>query len=367
MKKMTRTLASLLALGLFLTGCGAQETKPAESSKPAAAAEASKPAESKAAESKPEESKKPEAAAPMDINIAALKGPTALGLVDFMSKVEAGEIKDNNYKFTIATKIDEVLPKLVKGELQFASIPANVASVIYNNSKGKVRVVALNTLGVLSICETGDSIKSIADLKGKTIYAPGKGATPEYVLNYLLAENGLKVGTDVQIEWKSEPTEVVAAVSKDPNAVCMLPQPFVTVAMQKNPKLRIALDLTKEWDKLQEGKSPASALVTGVVVARADMLEKHPQQVAEYLKHYQASIEATKDAKKTGELSAKYDIVKPAAIAEKAIPGCNMVFITGQKMKDMLSGYLKVLFDQNPKAVGGKLPGDDFYALDALK
>ena len=221
--------------------------------------------------------------------------------------------------------------------------------------------MAINTLGVLYMVESGDTIHSVEDLRGKTIYASGKGATPEYALNYILEQNGIDPAKDVTIEWKSEHSECVAALNASENAIAMLPQPFVTTAQSKNSNLRVALDLTEEWDKLQENAESPSTLVTGVVVARTEFIEQNPQAVEDFLKHYQESVDyVNKSVNEGAALVGKYDIVTEA-VAQKAIPECNITFISGNEMKEKLSGYLSVLNDQNAKSIGGKLPADDFY------
>lgn len=297
---------------------------------------------------------------PMDVRAAALKGPTAMGLVKFMDEAEAGTVSDNDYSFQIAASPDELTPQIAQGSLDIACVPANLASVLYNNTDGAVRVLAVNTLGVLYICDSNGSIQSVADLAGKTIYASGKGSTPEYALNYILEGNGLTPGRDVTIEWKSEHAECVAAMTKDSQAIALLPQPFVTTAQMKDDSIRTALDLTEEWNALQSD-ADASSLITGVVVARADFVDEHPEAVEAFMKHYRESVAfVNDDIEAAAELIGAYDIV-PAAVAQKAIPACNIVCMEGDEMKNALSGYLEVLFEQNPKSVGGTLPGDDFY------
>lgn len=298
---------------------------------------------------------------PVDVSIMALKGPTAMGMVKFMDDVDSGAVTDNNYEFSIAASADEVTPALTKGEVDIAALPANMASILYNNTDGNVQVLAVNTLGVIYICETGDTVNSVADLKGKTIYASGKGATPEYSLNYILEKNGLTIGEDVQVEWKSEHSECVAALANDENGIAMLPQPFVTTAQTQNPNIRVALDLTEEWDKLQEGEDPQSTMITGVIVANKDFVENNPEAVEAFLSHYEESVNYVNDnTDDAAKLVGKYDIV-PEKVAQKALPECNIVYIAGDEMKEKLSGYLSVLMEQNPKAIGGKLPADDFY------
>ena len=263
----------------------------------------------------------------------------------------------NKYEFTIAGSADEITPKLNKGELDMAAIPANLASVLYNNTNGAIKVLAINTLGVLYIVEKGDTVKSVADLKGKTIYATGKGSTPEYTLRYILSKNGVDPDNDVTIEWQSEPTAVVPLLKANDNAIAMLPQPYVTVAQSNVEGLNIALNLTDEWGKI-EG---SGALVTGVLVARTEFVEKHPDAVKKMLNEYAASSEyVNANIDDAAALVEKFEIFK-AAIAKKAIPYCNIKVITGDEMRTSLSSYLAVLFEQNAKAVGGKLPDDAFY------
>ena len=306
---------------------------------------------------------------PVTVRVAALKGPTAMGMVKLMSDSDAAaesgeETTGNTYDFTLAASADEVSPKLMQGELDIACVPANLASVLYNRTDGGIVTLAVNTLGVLYIVENGNSVQSMADLAGRTIAASGKGSTPEYALRYLLSENGIDPDTGVTIDWKSEHSECVAALASGAATIAMLPQPFVTVAQTQLPDLRVALDLTEEWDALDNG----SALLTGVVVARADFVEEHPTAVEEFLTSYAESVEwVNANTAEAAELIGGYDIVD-AAVAEKALPYCNIVCITGSEMKDMLSGYLQVLFDAAPASVGqdaetgeGGLPGDDFY------
>ncbi len=292
---------------------------------------------------------------PTDISVVALKGPTAMGMVKFMSDAENGDITSNNYTFSIETAIDVVTPMIVKGEVDIAAVPANVASVLYNNSNGGIDVLAINTLGVLYIVQSGDTIQSIDDLAGKTIYASGKGATPEYALNQILAANGL---TDsVTIEWKAEQAEVVAALAAEENAIAMLPQPFVTTAQTTDESIRVALDLTEVWDNSEiEG-----TLVTGVVVANAAFADENPAAVSDFMANYAASVDfVNNNLEEAATLVGGYEIV-PEAVALTALPECNIVFVEGAEMKDMLSGYLNVLFEQNPQAIGGALPDDAFY------
>ena len=286
------------------------------------------------------------------VRVAALNGPTGMGMVKLMKDAEGGE----DYSFTLAGAPDMITPGLIKGDIDIACVPANLASILYNNTQGKVRVLAVNTLGVIYIVERGETLTSIADLKGRTLYAAGKGATPECALNYLLEMNGLDPETDLTIEWKSEHAECLVALNQNPDACAMLPQPFVTVAQTKTPDIRIAIDMTREWESLESG----SGMVTGVVVARTDFIESQPEKVAAFLEAYANSVSwVNENNEEAAKLIGEYEIVAEA-VALKALPYCNIVCIRGEEMHSLLGGYLGVLHTQNPAYVGGQLPGQDF-------
>ncbi|MCR5357330.1 MAG: ABC transporter substrate-binding protein [Lachnospiraceae bacterium] len=287
-----------------------------------------------------------------DVRVGSLKGPTSIGVIRMMHEQES-----NVYSFTMETQADVLLSSIVSGQLDIALIPANVASVLYNKTKGGISVIDINTLGVLYMVSGDDSITGMKDLEGRTVYTTGAGTTPEYVLRYLLNENGL---TDkVNIEFKSEATEVAAVLAEDPSAVGMLPQPFATAATLKNDALSVVLDMTKEWDNVGNG----SKLVTGVTVVRNDFLKEHPDAVSAFLKDHASDAEfVNSDTETASGYVAEAGIVEKAPVAAKAIPYCNIVCITGSEMKEALSGYLQVLYDQDASSVGGNLPADDFYA-----
>ncbi len=292
------------------------------------------------------------------LRIGSLKGPTSMGLVSMM-ELQGGE----SCEFTMAGTADELVPMLVRGELDMAAVPANLASVLYKNTNGAVQVAAINTYGVLYVVETGEAVTSFEDLRGKTVYSTGKGTTPEYVFNYLLSQNGLDPATDLTIEYKSESTEVAALLAQSEDAIAVLPQPYVTIAQSQNENLRIALDFTAEWDKLQQGVDSPSSLVTGVLVIRKELAEQKPQLLQEFLAAYETSTHYTNESENAPALIEKYGIVPSAAVAQKALPYCNITFVKGQEMKEKVSGYLQVLFEQNPASIGGALPEDDFYYL----
>lgn len=337
-KTLSLTLALLLALSL--TACGTKQEAPAEPP----------------AQETPVQEETPVEEA-VTTRIAALKGPTAMGLVKLMS--DAPQSADGPlYDFTLAGAADEVTPSLIKGDLDMACVPANLASVLYNKTEGQIVTLAVNTLGVIYIVENGNAVQSMADLAGKTIVGAGKGSTPEYALRYLLSENGIDPDKDVTIDWKSEHAECVAALASGAATIALLPQPFVTVAQTKIEGLRMALDLTAEWDALDNG----SGMITGVVVARKSFVEEHPAAVAAFLEDYAESVDwVNGNNADAAQLISEFGIIEAAPVAQKALPYCNIVCITGEEMGAKLSGYLQVLFEAEPTAVGGKLPGDDFY------
>lgn len=363
MKK--RLLAMILGLTMVLSmvacaGNNEETTKASDAAAETTAEETTTEAPETTPEAAPTEPATSEAvdAQPGHIRIGSLKGPTSMGLVQLMDKAQKGETT-NTYEFTMAAAADEINTALIKGDLDIVLIPANVASVLYNKTGGEVVVLNINTLGVLYILESGETIQSIADLAGRTIYLPGKGTTPDYALQYLLAQNGLTT-EDVDLQYKSEGTEVIAALAQDKEAIGLLPQPAATVATVQNEGLRIALDLTAEWDKVSED----GGLLTGVTLVRKAFLEENAGAVELFLADHLASTNYTNEnVADAAEMVAALGIVPKAPIAVKAIPYCNIVCITGAEMKEALSGYLGVLADQNATAIGGALPGEDFYYM----
>lgn len=291
------------------------------------------------------------------VRLGGLKGPTSMGMVKLLEDNENG-LTANRYEFTLAGSPNDLTPALLKGDLDVLAVPVNLGAILFGKSGGAVQLAAVNTLGVLYIVEKGgETVQSLEDLKGKTLYATGKGSTPEYALAYLLAQHGIDINADLTVEWMSEHTEVVAKMAAAENAVALLPQPFVTVAAGQVENMRVALDLTKEWDSLDNG----SQLITGGLVVRKAFAEENPEALAAFLEEYAASTAYTNEhPAEAAQLIEKFDIIK-AAVAEKAIPFCNIVCVTGDEMKGIVTGYYQTLFDQNPEAVGGAMPGDEFY------
>lgn len=378
MKYWNMMLAAVLAASM-LAGCGASTTPQATTAAATEAnagdqetsaaaeettvAETEKATEAAAETSAAEKTEETTAAEVLTIgeasddvlHVGSLKGPTTMGLVNLMSEVESGE--KSGYSFEMQSQPDVIMSELVSGKLDIALLPANVAAVAYNKTNHGVSVIDINTLGVL-YCVTGDeNIKSVKDLAGKTVLSTGQGASPEYVLNYLLEKNGV---TDCDVQFKSEATEIAALLKQDPTKIAILPQPFVTVATAQNDQLKVAFSLTDEWKSV----SPDSKLLTGVTVVRNEVLENRAAEVDQFIADHQASTEkANADIDATAELVAKYGIIAKAPVAKKALPNCNIVAIAGDEMKTDLAGYLQVLCDANPKSVGGTMPGDSFYYI----
>ena len=289
------------------------------------------------------------------IRVGSLKGPTTMGLVNLM-KASDEERSQGKYEFTMASDPSEIVASIASGDLDIALVPANLAATLYNKTKGGVSVLDINTLGVLYCVTADESIASVKDLSGKTVLTTGQGATPEYAMNYLLEANGV---TDCTLEFHSEASEIAALLKEDPNRIAVLPQPFVTAAEAQNDQLKMAFSLTDEWDKVTDN---GSRFLTGATIVRKAFLEEHPDAAAVFLSEQEASADAANtNVEGTAALVAEYGIIEKAPIAQKALPYCNIVCITGEDMKTALSGYLDVLYQADPSSVGGSLPADDFY------
>ena len=346
-KLMSAVAAAALCVSLAASGATATSEAAAEATATPAPAVTEAPAEETASAE----------TADGALRVAGLKGPTTMGLVNLLSMEEDGTAS-MDYDLQLYGAADEIVPLLMKGELDMAAIPANLAATLYQKTEGGIQAVAVNTLGVLYVVEKGgDTIQSMADLAGRTILSTGKGTTPEYVLRYLLNANGIDPDKDVTIEYYSEATEVTAQMANTEDAIAVLPQPYVTAAGLQDDTLRVALDLTEEWNKVAD-----TQLITGVTVVRKEYAEEHPDVVAAFLTDYAKSVEAANtDLDGTAALCEEQSVVAKAAIAKKALPNCNIVCLTGDELKTNASAYLQVLFDADPKAVGGAMPGDDFY------
>jgi len=295
------------------------------------------------------------------VRLMALKGPTGMGLASLIhnDKANSGNKVDYELQLVTSAEISNIAAAIAKGECDIAAVPINLASTLYNNTKGKVQVLCANTLGVLHLLENGSSVNSIKDLKGKKIYATGQGSTPEYILRYVLKENGIDPDKDVTLTFVSDHTELATYMANNIYSIGILPEPNVSVVLNSNSKFRVALDMTKEWNKVAGANN---TLIQGVFIARKDFIQQHPTVVSAFLDDYNASQTLVNNDKETGaNYIVEAEILANAGIAKKAIPGCNITFLEGEKMKSGVLKCLQVLFAANPKSVGNALPADDFY------
>lgn len=296
--------------------------------------------------------------APAEVNLYVLSGPTGIGAMNLWAAADAGETQ-NTYHITMPGANDEVVAAISSGDADIAAVATNLAATLYNKTSGGVTVLAVNTLGVLSLLGNGQEVATIADLAGKTIYAPGQGANPEYILRYVLTGNGLDPDKDVTIQFVGEGSELLTVWQTDPEAIIMAPQPVATSILMQNENAVTLFNMTDEWDKVSGGDS---TLMMGCVIVRNEFLQENPGAVALFLQEYAASIEkAQSDVEGTAALCEQYGLIPKAALAKAAIPSCGLTFVTGAEMKSALSGYLQVMFDADLKSVGGAMPGDDFY------
>lgn len=300
---------------------------------------------------------KPEKYEAVDMSVAYMTGPTGIGMAKLNADSDA-KLTANNYIFTVAAAATDIVPKFIKGEINIASVPTNVAATLYNNEKiaGKVRMLAVNTYGVLSILEKGETIKSISDLKGKTIYSTGKGQNPEYILNYILTKNGINPSTDLTINYVSS-DDLKAKLITGEAEIAMAPEPLATAVMVQNQALNRVLSINDEWSKVSD-----TSLMMGCVIALDSYVQSNPKAIEKFLEEYEKSIKyATTNIDETAKYCETYGIAPKAAIAKKSIPICNLCFVTGEEMKTNVNGYFNVLFNANPTSIGGKLPADDLY------
>lgn len=284
------------------------------------------------------------------VKIASLNGPTGIGMVKLM------EVPDK-YQVTMYQSPDEVVGKIISGEVDVAAVPSNLAAVLYNKLEGDIVLVGVNTLGVLYIVENGEAVTDLSDLKGKTIVASGKGGTPEFILNQLLRTEGLDPQKDVTVNWLLNHSDVASTLMANQGTIAMLPQPFATIVMEKNPKNRVAVDLNADWETTQKTELPM-----GVLIAQKSFVEERESDLALFLKDYKASVDfVNTDVEGASELVSQFGIIPDPLIAKKAIPLCNIVFISAQDGKSNLIDFYKIISAMDPKSIGGTMPDENFY------
>lgn len=343
MKRVWSFILAVLMMTALLSGCSTSQPKEAEKKEP----------ESLTAEK-------------TTVKLATLQGPTGMGMAYLLDDADNGKTI-NKYEYTVCASPDEVTGKIVSGELDIAALPTNAAAALYNKTQGKVQLLALNTKCVLYILEKGDSIKSISYLKGKTVYVSGQGSTPEFLLEYLLEANGLKVGTDVKLDFTySTHNDLVSFAASGKADVVLLPEPAVTALVSKSKDMHVALDLDEVWNDTMKDASADYAdyeVYMGCVVVNTEFAKNNPQAVADFLKEYEASVDKINDYDNLDESAAviaKVGIVAAEGVAKHALPRCNITFESGSDMKK-LEGFLEVLCKANPDSVGGQMPDDNFY------
>lgn len=337
MKKSAKILSLLLSLALVFSfaGCNSKnKTTTSESSN----------------------SSKEQSYTAVDMSVACLKGPTGVGMAKLMADSESKKTA-NNYTFTVASAADEISGKIISGEINIASVPTNLAAKLYKKTEGKITMLAVNTLGVLSVISSDESVKSVADLKGKTIYSTGEGSNPEYILKYILSKNNLEAGKDVTVKFLATNDQLIAALVSGEAEIAMVPEPAATTVLTKKDTLKRAFQINDEWEKVSDSK-----LMMGCVVALGSYVNENKAAVDKFLEEYKASIEfANKNIDDTAAACEKYTIVPAAAIAKAAIPSCNVTFVDGKTMKESIKGYFDVLLSFDKTSIGGALPDDDFY------
>lgn len=292
------------------------------------------------------------------VRLGLIKGPTGMGAAYLLEQNENANTV-NKYEVTLAAEPTDMIAMVANGSVDIAAVPTNGASALYNKTSGAVQLLALNTGCVLKILEQGETVDKMADLKGRTIYATGQGANPEYILNYMLEQYGLKPGEDVTVEYYDSAELTTKAASGEVD-LCMLPVPAATTVLMKNANMRIALSLEDEWNHMNR----ATVITMGCVVVRREFAEANPDAVKAFLKEYEESIKyVSENPEDGGKLCAKFEIVASDKVAEKAIDSAALMFVADERMPVIISDYYKLLFEADPKSVGGKLPGEDFYYI----
>jgi len=291
------------------------------------------------------------------LEVAALNGPTGIGMVQMLEEMEGAE--NPKYNIVLYQSPDEIVGKVVSGELDIACVPSNLGAVLYNKTEGGIKLLGMNTLGVLYIVENGQTVQNIEDLKGKTILSSGKDSTPEFVLNYILNEAGLVPGEDVTVEFMGNHSDIASKLMAEEGTIALLPEPFVTTVLAKDENIRMAIDVNEAWNNLNQMDLPM-----GIIIANANVVKDNAKGIEAFLKDYETSVKfVDENLEDAAALVEKFGIVPNAALAKVAIPKCNIVYRDSSDSEDSLNKFYEILEQANPKAVGGKLPDEAFYTL----
>ena len=295
----------------------------------------------------------------LEIRVSVLSGTTGMGIAPLIKSANEGK-EPLNYKFEIQSDATLIAPGIIGNTVDIAAVPTNLAATLYNKTNGGIQLLAANTKGVLYIVSKDSTVDSIDDLKGKTVHVPGAGTNPEYLLKYVLTAAGLEIGKDVTLDYTYQSPDALTAalISASDVSFALLPEPKVSAAKAKDADLKSVIDLTAEWNKVSEGYD----LYQGCIIVRKAFLEAHPNEVAEFLRAYKASIESVvADPDAASEIIAEVGIIPNAGLAKKAIPSCNLCYDDSQKMKDSVLELFKILHGIEPTSIGGKIPDADIF------
>lgn len=351
-KQTIKLLCMVLCLSmlsvLFLAGCNTESQEEQTTVK-----EESTTGSSTEKESESEVSLNTE----LEIKIAVLNGTTGFGIAKLINDKNAGNAA-LNYNISVETDASNVTAALINGSIDIAALPTNAAANVYNKTEGKIQIMAVNTLGVLYVVTSDKvNIESFADLEGKTVYCPAQN--PEFVFKYLCKKNNLTPGENITIDTAyAQPADLRAAVASGAVDIAVLPEPMVTIAQSANNQLKVALDLTQEWNKVGDG----STLAQGCIVVRTEFAQNHPMEVAKFLEEYKASVEFTNEKPSdVSEMIVAAGIFSAAPVAAKAIPKCNICYVEKTEMATYLNGFFSALFEIAPASIGGKIPDNGIY------
>lgn len=296
-----------------------------------------------------------------DVNVGLIMGPPSMGMGWFINEAKEGNTY-NNLNFEVGgVDYTALASKFNTGDYDIIHCPSNVGAILYNNEdlKEDAVVIDIGNLGLLYVMTTDPSVKSMQDLQGRNVYSIGEGGPPEYTMGYLLEQEGLD---NVNMSFKSTPFEVLNLLQDEENSIALLPQPFVEVAKLLVPGIYTPIDITEEWNSLNLESGAKS--VTTITIVRKSFLEEHEEAVVEYLNMCKKSVDyCLENPKEAADWTDEFETFLNGEVAEAAVPYVNMCAITGQEMKDKLSGFLQIMYDYNPDAVGGAMPGDDFYYI----
>ena len=295
------------------------------------------------------------------IHIAAMNGPTLMGL-GHLYNAENGKA-DSKYTFTKEGTPDAVVAGLANKTFDAACLPANTAAIVFNTDSIDIQVAAISMLGVLYVVQKAGTpvIANLADLSGQTVYLTSQGSTPDVAFRYLLAQNNIN---NVKLEFETEGS-IIAAGIKTANSkydYALLPQPAATVASSGPGAATEAIHLSGEWKKFH----PESDIITAVLVVRTAYIKNNRAAFEKFLEDYRKSVEFVTDARNL-DISAGYvvdmGIVPALPLAKAALLKCGITFIRAEEMRTSLSQFYQVLYDQNPRSIGGKIPSQKFYYM----